>query len=345
MIVRDVTPLGQLERRMPEAGRIRLGVKTARAMKSIDTFRFTSPYEDTIRKAAELWGGTAQPWDDSRARVRNQWEVITDVDEIDIYLPPGGCSQWYEMWPGPSRRCDGVTALVPQAVGDDYELVETPCICKLNRNIECEPYTRMNILLPQLPFRGTWRLETKSYNAAVELPGVIEMIAALHQSNPIVQARLKLAKRSTVTPTGRKKNFVVPELSIVQSIHELQAGAADAAARLTTGGTGMAALNPGEPVSTSTPDVESVPVVDDVIDAEIIDDDEQAIRNVLAGDAAQFGLNPELFLRAVYRTVDARGALDDNQRDRLRRLHDRIVAEEIEPIGFGADGRVQWRKL
>ena len=42
--------VAQLQRRAPEAGRIRLGIKTGRAMKSLDTFRFTSPHRDAIEE-------------------------------------------------------------------------------------------------------------------------------------------------------------------------------------------------------------------------------------------------------------------------------------------------------
>ena len=39
--------------RTPEHGRIRLGVKTERAMKSLDTFRFTSPDKEAIEQIAD----------------------------------------------------------------------------------------------------------------------------------------------------------------------------------------------------------------------------------------------------------------------------------------------------
>ena len=35
-------PIGQINRSLPEAGRIRIGVKSGKSMKAIDTFRFTS---------------------------------------------------------------------------------------------------------------------------------------------------------------------------------------------------------------------------------------------------------------------------------------------------------------
>ena len=43
-----VVPLSNIDRRAPEAGRIRIGIKSGRAMKSIDTFRFT------IKRSTEI---------------------------------------------------------------------------------------------------------------------------------------------------------------------------------------------------------------------------------------------------------------------------------------------------
>lgn len=52
-----ITPLSNIDRRAPEAGRIRIGIKSGRAMKSIDTFRFTSPHQDVIEQLADMYGG------------------------------------------------------------------------------------------------------------------------------------------------------------------------------------------------------------------------------------------------------------------------------------------------
>ena len=54
--MREVTPLRNLGR-VPEQGRIRLGVKTERAMKALDTFRFTSADHDAICQVADIYGG------------------------------------------------------------------------------------------------------------------------------------------------------------------------------------------------------------------------------------------------------------------------------------------------
>lgn len=220
-----VVPLNSIDRRAPEAGRIRIGVKTGRAMKSIDTFRFTSPYQDIIEQLAARYGGQAQPWTDERARIRDQWEVITPVNEIPVYLPANGLSVNYEKWSGGGceRRCDGEQCEIVQMQGDNAVPVATPCICVAKSARECQPYTRLNVVLPELPFRGTWRLETKGWNALHELPGMWEMIRSLDESGRMVQAYLGVEKRSDKA-AGKTRHYVVPKLTVGQSPQELQSG-------------------------------------------------------------------------------------------------------------------------
>lgn len=226
----DVVPLNDLDRRAPEAGRIRLGIKTGRAMKSIDTFRFTSPYQDLIESLASKYGGTAQPWSDERARIKDQWEVVTTSSEIPVYLPANGLSTWYEKWSGGGceRRCDGVACEVVQMQGDNASLAKTACICVGKGVRECQPYTRLNVVLPELAFRGTWRLETKGWNALHELPGMFDMIRSLDESGRMVQAYLGVEKRSD-KQGGRTRHYVVPKLTVGQSPQELQSGEASVA--------------------------------------------------------------------------------------------------------------------
>ena len=73
--MKPIKPLAELGR-TPEQGRIRLGVKTARAMKSLDTFRFTSPDKAAIEQIAFIYGGTVKSWTPPRQK-QQQWEVIT----------------------------------------------------------------------------------------------------------------------------------------------------------------------------------------------------------------------------------------------------------------------------
>lgn len=303
-----VVPLSAIDHRAPEAGRIRIGVKTGRAMKSIDTFRFTSPYKDIVEQLAARYGGVAQPWSDERARIRDQYEVVTQANEIPVYLPANGLSVWYEKWSGGGceRRCDGVSCEIVQMHGDNAVPVQSPCICVAKGARECQPYTRLNVVLPELPFRGTWRLETKGWNALHELPGMFEMIRSLDESGRMVQAYLGVEKRSDKAG-GKTRHYVVPKLTVGQSPQELQSGQASVAA-ISTGP--VAALSSG------------VEVPDDILD-------------MLWEDAATFGLDEPLFVKHVL-------AQTKNDVSRINVMRHKLHAGTIVPVI--EDGELRWLK-
>lgn len=215
-----IVPIAQLQRRAPEAGRIRLGVKTERAMKSIDTFRFTSPHKDAIERLAELYGGTAKPWSDPKV-AGSQWEVITETNRIEVLAQPGGLSTYYELWTGGgcARRCDGV---VCEVAGNDG-MEEVSCICVAKGTAECDPYTRLNVVLPNLDFYGVWRMQTKGWNAAKELPGMFDMVVQFATQGRHVRAFLNLEIRKSIVG-GKTKNFVVPTIILAATPDELMAG-------------------------------------------------------------------------------------------------------------------------
>ena len=303
-----VVPLSAIDHRAPEAGRIRIGVKTGRAMKSIDTFRFTSPYKDIVEQLAARYGGVAQPWSDERARIRDQYEVVTQANEIPVYLPANGLSVWYEKWSGGGceRRCDGVSCEVVQMHGDNAVPVQSPCICVAKGARECQPYTRLNVVLPELPFRGTWRLETKGWNALHELPGMFEMIRSLDESGRMVQAYLGVEKRSDKAG-GKTRHYVVPKLTVGQSPQELQSGQASVAA-ISTGP--VAALSSGGEVP------------DDILD-------------MLWEDAVAFGLDEPAFVKHVL-------AQTKNDVSRINVMRHKLHAGTIVPVI--EDGELRWLK-
>lgn len=214
-MAKAIVPLGT-NYRIPEQGRIRLGVKTERAMKAIDTFRFTSQDECAIRDLADLYGGVAEPWTPQRSK-DSQWEVITSVSEIRVFLPPDSIDVCYEEWSGGGliRRCDGVTMTVPVETPDGTSMDEAPCWCVSQQEakdipMSCRPHTRLRVILPDIRFGGIWRLESKGWNASKELPGMAQILEQL-QAQGIVEGRLVLEKRSKVSG-GKTKKFVVPRL-------------------------------------------------------------------------------------------------------------------------------------
>ena len=142
-----VTPLNSMGR-TPEQGRIRLGVKTERAMKSLDTFRFTSPDREAVCQIADLYGGVVEEWKPPRSK-QQQWEVITDTSDIRVFLPPDSIHVWYEQWSGGGcqRRCDGVTVSIPVKTPDGMDTDTEPCLCQDEQGPQkCSPYTRLNVI-------------------------------------------------------------------------------------------------------------------------------------------------------------------------------------------------------
>lgn len=197
-----------LQRRQAELGRIRLGQKQltksgkTRPAK-LDRFRFTSVSEQYIRDLADLYGGTAQPWDNNGIP---SWEVITDTTSMPVIVVKGGLSQWMETWSGGGciHRCDG-----------ERQVDGTPCDPHDGAHDQAKPTTRLSVMLPELEAIGVWRMESHGWNAAAEIPAVAEL--AQHVGD-LVPAVLHLVERRAIKD-GQTSRFVVPVL-------DLQIGAA-----------------------------------------------------------------------------------------------------------------------
>ena len=285
---RAVVPIAHRPRRLPEAGRIRTGVKTAKAMKAIDTFRFTSADRQAIDQLAERYGGEVKPWSDSKA-APNQWEVVTESSEIRVVLPPDplGTSPVYELWSGGGcdRRCDGVTCTTVTTGPDGLENTDIPCICSAKGQLECEVKTRLSVILPDVRFTGVWRLDTKSERAAAEMPGMVELVMQM-QEHGLPYAVLAL-KPETSMRGGKRRNFIVPTLGLPQTIEQLAAGHArlgalpegDQPERLALGagsseevsGDDPPTSDASPPASDAAPSSDVVADDEDVVDAEIVE--------------------------------------------------------------------------
>ena len=335
--MRPIQPLADIETRAPEAGRIRLGVKTGRAMKSLDTFRFTSPYKDCIEALAAQYGGHINAWSDPKASPNNQWEVITEATQIDVFLPPNPVSTWYELYSGSGlqRRCDGETCSIPQQTGpNQWEPIDAPCICVGKQNMECSPHTRLKVLLPNVPFRGIWRLETKGWNALKELPGMADLIRQLNDSGSMVRVALGIEKRSQMRPSG-KRNFVTPTLTMLDSPNQVLAGGAQVQA---LGSVTLSELN-AAPASTS------IPADSDIVDAEVIDPLEMELFHEIELLADQFKVNKFQLWSGVLLNVKGReGHLTDDQYQRINDAINKMKDGSIKPIGFNVDGTPIWKR-
>lgn len=344
MTVRALSQMG----RMPEAGRIRLGVKSGRAMKSIDTFRLTSPDEQLIHQAAERFGAKEGPraWDDPKANPRRQFEVITKADRLRVFLPPNALSCTYELWSGGGceRRCDGEVCEVPQRHGDELRIEQLPCMCVASNNMQCRPTSRLNVLLPDLKFAGVWRMETHGWNALQELMGMEHAIAMLQEQVGMVEAELSLQQRQS---DGGRKKFVVPVLGITSSAEELMAGMADVRSRSlgAVQSAAVAELN-------AAPDPEPVVENDEVVEAEIVDDtvvaevNDQIVDDGFGALRIEFSdlahaarIKPDDLERGFVRWVSR------SKHDRLVDLSEKQVSYITDAVARVKSGEVRFRGL
>lgn len=194
----------QIQRRLAEAGRIRIGKKGSRGEpQKLTTFRLTSPDRNTLQQAAAKFGGSVQAWNDPAHQ--DQFELITKVNELPIWIVRDQqYTLWYELWTagGCKRRCDGTTCTVPS--DDDGSLLETSCQCDPN-NRECKIKLRVSFLLPDLSSLGVWRLDTGSIYAAMEMPGMLDILYAASFTNRYPEAVLALETRRKLKQLGHGK--------------------------------------------------------------------------------------------------------------------------------------------
>lgn len=215
-------PIITLQRRLRELGRIRIGARETFTNKKgeqkqrpakLETFRLTSLNKSLIERAAELWGGTVEPWDGGEGE---QFQVFTEAKDLPIALPPVEVlDQWMELWSGGGcqRRCDGVREVLKMR----------PCVCPedpaerieaAQRGQACKPTTRLRVILPDIPGVGMWRLESHGYYAAAELAGVSMLLAEATARGQALPARLRLEQRAHKTPDQPPKRFAVPCIDV-----------------------------------------------------------------------------------------------------------------------------------
>lgn len=250
-----------IQKRLHERGRIRIGQKVPTSggrerPEKLDRFRFTSADRSAMDDLARQHGGIVEAWASPNGP---QWELVSDSTDLPVVVPPSefGFSQFLELWSGGGcqRRCDGEQELISGG----------HCICAINDEQLCKPTTRLSVILPDLPGLGLWRLETHGWNAAAELQGTVELIAAAMGHGRLLPARLRLQQRSSiVTVSGKSQTvrFAVPVLDLDVRMGELASAGVPVAA-LHGETPALAALSaPAVEVEADRPRITPVPVQD-----------------------------------------------------------------------------------
>jgi hypothetical protein len=87
----------------------------------------------------------------------------------------------------------------------------------------CKLVTRINVMIPDLPGLGVWRLDTGSYYAAVEIGDTAHLMQMARQQGVFLPAQLRIEQRSRVAG-GQTKKFPVPVLEVLTTARQLVTG-------------------------------------------------------------------------------------------------------------------------
>lgn len=229
-----MSPILDLQQRLQEVGRIRMGTTQQFKRKDGSTgtrpaklahWRLTSRDQQRLEVVAQVYGGTVQPW----AKRDGEYEVFTEADSLRVLIIPGqALSQWWEMWSGGGcvRRCDGQHEV----------LTDGPCLCPAEYDDRaeaagdgkaCKPTTRLAVLLPDVPGIGHYRLETHSYYAAVELAAAAGLLEEATRRGALLPARLRIDLRHKLAG-GKTTHYPVPVIDVditADQLIQLGAGA------------------------------------------------------------------------------------------------------------------------
>jgi Recombination directionality factor-like len=292
------TPIGQLDYRLPQAGRIRTGEKVWNAKRqkylptTLDHFRFTSGDGGLIEFVAQRYGGKAEKWEAQGSG--DKWKVDTEADSIDVIVAvPKGFTLSYEMWdPHLIRRCNGTTCDVLVGTPDDAQMQQMDCLCARRGEVECDMKLRLSVLMPGMPTLGTWRWDTESDNAIKEIRGVFKALhdwvgPGLHPCKMRLEERRQPRKKFKVVvldPGISIESLVAGDARLVQlpapsspTVAELGAGASSVTRPTSTpeAGEPMAggARGDGRPAPDDSPLASPPTDDDDIVDAEVVEDD------------------------------------------------------------------------
>lgn len=265
---RVVQPIGEVPVRLPTHGRIRTGQfkSGSKFPTALKKFRFTSEDKAALEYLANIYGGEVQPWANPKANPPNQFELLSHTDVVAVSLVPASVKLAYEKWGNGflNRRCDGTTVIGRKPGGKGKPVIEQvmPCICNQKQQLECNPVTRLNVVIPGMTFKGTWMLQSNGWNVFSEMPGVAALIESM-ATGQLVEAKIRLAERQA---DGGARKFVVPVIELTESLTALAEGkqaalmaeASDEPPALAMAADPLAALEAGDD--------------DDVVEGEIVDD-------------------------------------------------------------------------
>lgn len=207
-------------RRLPRAGKIRLGVKKKAQSGSeypAEVSYFVANEEDFA----------------SRANFEKFREVYGDrPDELDIFFPVEDMRVFFPQ----AFKKYGARGLVCKGNGVDFtrwhedgtiEEGECPCPeeCPFaynaqNKRVECKRVGNLIFLLPRVTWAGTFQIDTSSFNSIVDINSAIDYIRPLAGRISMVPLKLRRAPKETQYE-GKKATHYPMTLSFPDSAREI----------------------------------------------------------------------------------------------------------------------------
>ncbi len=272
--------------KLTELGRIRLGHQELNRSGNgthpakLSRFRLTSSNKPLLEYAAKHpgIGGEVRAWQNAPGDGK-QWELYTTTDALDVIIPTfSAVSLSYERWSGAGceMRCTG--AFITLCARKE-ELVGTECICPADDQERgklatdgkaCARILRLNVMLPDLPGTGFWRMDTRGFYATAELLGTLDLLKQAGAEHLLIDATLRLEQR-TVKRSGSGEgkgtfHFAVPVLWPRYSFRQIAAAAGQQIGVLERGEpTGEAAKSLPEHISDVYGDAPIMTELDDLV--------------------------------------------------------------------------------
>ncbi|NPV54543.1 MAG: hypothetical protein HPY71_13680 [Firmicutes bacterium] len=192
-------------RRLPRAGKIRLGEKTlsqktgALYPRAVDYFVWPDEYRNQLTK---IFGERAKEID-----------IIFPVDDLEQIAP-----QYLKRYgtTGLSCRGDGITA---ERVSEGGEWVEVECNpeeCPDYRK-KCRRVMNLRFVIPQLISEGVFQIDTSSYHSIVNINSGLDYIRALVGRIAMVPLKLRIIPKE-VQPDGKKKQIYVLDIKLASAL-------------------------------------------------------------------------------------------------------------------------------
>lgn len=221
-----------LQLRMRQIGSIRMGYSEpgrngGKQPKRSKTWRLTSPDKHPLEVMKSLFGGTIIDFPQGRV---DKFCLVTDVTELPVAVTATEETQWMEHWQEGKcvLRCDGCTIVGPRTSPQRGK----PCLCRRKYPVEedrieaakkqlaCAIQTRVSMMIPDAPDLGLWRLDTKGFYAATELPLTLRFLRfCLARGMAKIDCTLAIEQRKN----GEGQPFPVPVIRVSQSVRELEA--------------------------------------------------------------------------------------------------------------------------